>query len=152
MQTWLDPEAERYLSWPADQPLPKSDHLQQLLERTRKLLAEPLRTDAIDRNRAASALECKAVVVLTRLLHMLQQHLSHKFNTPSVGDPFQSVWFCVVSALTAVTNGIQTSSRRVGHLRTLREGSLTEKSPGMPDKGKKEACRKQMEQATGMSY
>ena len=105
---WSDPEAEAYLLWPSDQPLPEKGPLQQLLARTQQILSAALRADSIQHQAAAEALKSKAVVLLTRLLHMLQQQSQQQqFTAPLSKDPFQSVWFCIVGTLTAVLTAIK---------------------------------------------
>ena len=104
---WSDPEAEAYLLWPSDQPLPKNGPLQELLARTHRVLSAALKADSIDRQEADEALKSKAVVVLARLLHMQQQQLRHQqFTAPPPKAPLQSVWFCIVGTLTAVITAI----------------------------------------------
>ena len=113
---WSDPEAEAYLLWPSDQPLPDSARLHQLLARTQQVLSAALRADTIQHQEAAEALISKAVVLLTRLLHMLQQQAKHhQFMPPLPEQPYQSIWFCIVGTLAAVVTAItptQAEARR----------------------------------------
>jgi len=96
---WSDPEAEAFLNWPADQPLPKRGRLQQLLARTQQLLSAPLMADLRSYSPAEAAVLCGAVRVLAGLLHMLQQNPSQNFKAPPPRIPRQSTWFCVMSTL-----------------------------------------------------
>ena len=103
---WSDPEAEAFLNWPADQPLPKQGRLQQLLARTQKLLSAPLIADHISYSAAEAAVRCEAVRVLARLFHMLQQNPSQNFKAPPPNNPHESTWFCVMATLRAVTMSV----------------------------------------------
>ena len=145
---WSDPEAEAYLFWPSDQPLPENGFLEQLLARTQQVLSAPLKADTIEHQEAAGALNCKAVVVLTRVLHMLQQQAGHQqFAAPSLKAPFQSVWFCIVATLTAVVTAITPNmSDKVRHLVAC-AAAPEEYEPLQSDD--MAACTKQLEEHPG---
>ena len=143
--SWSDPEAKAYLLWPSDQLLPGKGPLQQLLARTQQVLSAALRADTIQHQEAAEALKSKAVVLLTRLLHMLQQQSQQQqFTAPLSKEPLQSVWFCIVETLRALINAIVPTESDVIRSRL----AATERSEPLQSQDMA-ACTKQLEEYPG---
>ena len=102
LQLWSIPEAEAFLCQAASEPLPKRGRLQQLLVKTHQILSHALEANAFQSKEAVAAVQCKAVALLARLLHRLQQ--SPKLELSLIAKhPLKSTWYCVLLSLNHIT-------------------------------------------------
>ena len=108
IQLWAIPEAEAFLSQAASSSLPKRGRLQQLLVKTQQILSRrAAEADDLHYNEAKAAVQAKAVILLARLMHVLQQSPCLEVTAIVVTRPFDSVWFCVVSTLAGIVASVQ---------------------------------------------
>ena len=159
MSLWEDPKAQAFLTWPASCPLPSDNPLlQQLLATTQRMLAPAVRPNAFTYRQAAAAVNRRAVLLLAKLLHLLQQHPCPEVNCTPPNDPSSSVWFCVAHVL----YGISTPLRRLHMaevkrqvpsmvLTTANEAEHAASTVAILNEPVWVSWRQQMEEASGMS-
>ena len=109
LELWQDPEAQALLSQPASQDPSINPHIQQLLSRTQKILAPSVKAEVITYKHAAAAVQCAAIALLAKLLHLLQQQpiLSTEFILATSNDPYESVWFCVLETFCCILDAMR---------------------------------------------
>ena len=139
---WAIPEAERFLSQAASEPLPRRGRLQQLLVKTQQVLSRSAKADGVmPYKQAKAAVESRAVVLLARLMHVLQQSPSLKVTSIVVNQPWSSVWWCVAYALCTIVESIQQKDQDMWRSPAELEASIA------PIKA---SCRQQLKEAAGM--
>jgi hypothetical protein len=99
--------ADAFLGQAAPDSLPKRGRLKQLLVKTQQILSRAAKADVINDREAAAAVEAKAVVLLARLMHVLQQNPRLEVAAIAAYKPSKSVWYCVTITLTCILESIE---------------------------------------------
>ena len=147
-ELWSIPEAEAFLSQATSEPLPKRGRVQQLLVRTQQILSSAAEAEAIHFKAAEAAVQARAVVLLARLMHVLQQSPSMDVTAVIVHRPFSSVWYCVVYTLVCIVETIQ--KQRVAEMRSQSQEAEVEECATVPELTPiKTSCMQQLDEAEG---
>jgi hypothetical protein len=154
-EIWSAPEADAFLGQAAPDSLPKRGRLKQLLSQTVQTLS-PAAANKIHYREAAAAVEAKAVVLLARLMHVLQQNPRLEVAAVVADKPFKSVWYCVAFASTCVLQridrkGQQPTSRSTFSSRTAASEDTAQQSRWGKLSPIEASCRQQLEEAAGIT-
>ena len=102
---WSDPLAKSFLSEPAPTSLPTSGPLHKLLVATRRFCSR----EHTQRS-AEEAVKARAVWVLAKLVHWLQQKPCKELQSASIIYPYSCDWFNVLNTLTTLLQEIGSSN------------------------------------------
>jgi hypothetical protein len=150
---WSAPEADAFLGQAASDSLPKRGRLQQLLVKTQQILVRAVE-DKIQYREAAAAVEAKAVVLLARLMHVLQQNPRLEVAAVVADKPFKSVWYCVTYTLTRIFRSIDLKGEEALVSRSqfsCQAAASDETAHPIKLSPIEASCRQQLEEAAGMS-
>jgi hypothetical protein len=102
--SWSSSLAKSFLSEPAPVPLPTSGALHNVLAATRKICKK----DPTSRS-AEKAVKARAIWVLAKVVHWLQQNPCHELLTFGNLNPDSCVWFTVLKQLMALVHEVKTN-------------------------------------------
>ena len=141
LDCWSVSEAIAYLTDTSVKPVPKRGRLQQLLARTQRILSEGLHSQGLEVGQAVDAVNCRAVVLLAKLLHLLQQCPSKEVNCATYNNPFKSVWLCVLATLELISKNVT----KEGSVKAVSETTRSEENFTV-----EASFKHQMEETTGL--
>ena len=147
LQLWSDAEAEALLAQGSSQSALSNPRLQQMLAATKKILAPVAEADSINYIQAVAAVECQAVALLAKLLHLLQQQPSHTISSAASSNSLQAGWSCVLGTLKAIMLSLSMKA-----LFNFREGAAMDRSEYDKHADLEISCREQLEEAGGEKY
>ena len=147
LQLWSDAEAEALLAQGSSQSALENPRLHQLLAETKKILAPITEADSIRYTKAVAAVECQAVALLAKLLHLLQQHPSHIISSAASSNFLQADWSCVLDTLKAIMLSLSLEAHA-----NFKKGDALDRLEYNKHADLEISCREQLEEAGGEQY